>query len=65
MKEEWRSVSMRHGEQSVIVLDHIMATGISLRLMLFVNSWDTQKLVSCTAIILINITLSILIIILL
>ena len=45
MKEEWKSVSMRHGEQSVITLVHI-TTGISLKLMLFVNSWDTQKPVS-------------------
>ena len=49
MKEEWKSVSMRHGEQFVITLVN-MATGISLRLTLFVNSWDTQKPVSYTII---------------
>ena len=45
MKEEWKSVSMRHGEPFVITLVHMVA-GISLRLMLFVNNWDTQELVS-------------------
>ena len=48
MKEEWKSVSMRHGEQSAITLIHVMATGISLKPMLFVNSWDTQEPVSYT-----------------
>ena len=49
MKEEWKSVSMRRGGPSVITLVHMVA-GISLRLMLFVNSWDTQKPVSYTII---------------
>ena len=42
MKEEWKSASMRHGEQSVITLID-MATGINLKLMLFVNRWDIQQ----------------------
>ena len=38
MKEEWKSVSMRHGEQSVMTLVDIIGTGMSLKQMLFVNS---------------------------
>ena len=38
MKEDWKCVSMKHGEQYVITLSHI--TGMLLKQMWSVGSWD-------------------------
>ena len=43
MREEWKSVLMRHGAQYVIGLVHTI--GIHQKQMLFVNILDTSKLV--------------------
>ena len=44
MREEWKSVSMKHGAQFVTTFIH--GDGILHKQMLFVNSWDTPGLVN-------------------
>ena len=45
MREEWKSVLMRHGEQFVTTFLH--GTGIFHKQKLFVGSWDILEQVIC------------------